>query len=169
MESKEGLALLERVAVALETIAQKLGDDGKPTPREPMIEQTRKTLLAKHEGQYITVDQARDALGLVDASAKAIGQIVTAAGFERKRWSDGVKFAICEPGGVVVAQHIKLPENIEDAIENARAAKKKNGKQLTPRQVLAGAYLMQGVNAKSSQITDAHCLELKRQYPDDFE
>jgi len=103
---------------------------------------------------------------MTDASSKAVGQVLAAAGFERRRWATGVRFAICEPGGNCSGSPITLPENLADAVEAARAALKNYGRKTDARGVIYGAYLMQGVTAKPSLVTAAHIEEVLRQYPE---
>jgi hypothetical protein len=159
------VSLLERIAASLEKIAA--SESGFTAgPHEPKSQQVRETLLQKFEGQYITVDQARVALGMDGSSSKAVGQVVSAAGFERRRWSSGVRFAICEPGGTCVGSPVVLPDNLEDAVAAAREAKAKFGRVTPAQGIIYGAYLMQGKSAKPSQVTEQHVAEVKRLYPE---
>lgn len=169
MDESKLLGLLERGVAALEAIAQHLGTGEMPTANEPMADQTRKILMSQFEGLYITIDQARDALKMHGASGKAVGAVVAAAGFERRRWSTGVRFAICEPGGTCVGAPVVLPDNLDYSVEMAKAAKEKDGRKITAEQVLYGAYLMAGKTAKPSQVTPQHVAEVKRLYPGLFD
>jgi len=159
-------ALAERFVIAVEKIADRLNAEHAPSVREPMTERTRETLLKRYEGTYITVDQAREELGMINASSKAVGAVLTAAGFERKRWSTGIRFAICEPGGTCVGAPVTLPDNLEESVIAARVAREKHGKTPTIQGIIYGAYLMQGVTAKPTQVTPAHIEEVKRRYPE---
>jgi hypothetical protein len=169
MDESKLLALIERGVIALEAIAQQSGGETVPTAHEPKAEQTRKTLMHRFEGQYISIEQARDALGMHGTSSKAVGMVVSAAGFERKRWATGVRFAICEPGGVCTGAPVVLPDNLDDAAQMAKEAKSKHGRKTTPEQVLYGAYLMSGKTVKPSQVTPQHIAEVKRLYPGLFD
>lgn len=170
MDESKLLALLERGVIALEAIARRSGNgEAVVSPHEPVAEQNRKTLLSRFEGLYITIDQARDALKMGGASSKAVGAAVSAAGFDRRRWSDGVKFAICEPGGTCVGAPVVLPDNLDESVQMAKAAKENHGRKITAEQVLYGAYLMAGKTAKPSQVTPQHLSEVRRLYPGLFE
>lgn len=164
---ERGVSAAERMAAALERIA-KGSAAGEIVTVEPKIDRVRDVLMARFKGTYVSVSQARDALGMTDASSKEIGKLLTAAGFERRRWAQGVRFAICEPGGVCVGSPVTLPDNLDESMQAARVAQERTGRKPTPEGVLYGAYLMQGVTAKSSQVTDQHIEEVKRLYPDDF-
>jgi len=71
------------------------------------MDHVRRVLIDRHEGQYVTIQQGRDALGLKDASAKAIGALLAEAGFERLRRSDGIRFGISKPGERVHRARVK--------------------------------------------------------------
>lgn len=159
-------SLLERIAIAVEAIAARESSYAADGSRAPVAERVRQTLLGRFEGLYITVDQAREALGMDGASSKAVAQTVAAAGFERRRWATGVRFAICEPGGTCAGSPVVLPENLEDAVQAARTAKSKFGRNTNASGVLYGAYLMQGHTAKPSQVTDQHIAEVRKLYPE---
>jgi hypothetical protein len=162
----EYLPVLERIAVALERIADGGNSLASAVPRESTADHARQTLLAKFEGMYITVDQGREALGMDGASAKAVGQAIAAAGFDRRRWSTGVRFAICEPGGHCSGSPVVLPDNLEAAVESARVARQKGKGNIDAKAILYTAYLMDGKQAKPSQVTPLHVAEVKRLYPD---
>jgi len=161
------LSLLERCAVALEKIAEGgFAHSSSPSVMDSTANQTRKILMGRFDGLYITVDQARDALGMTDASSKAVGRVVAAAGFERRRWANGVKFAICEPGGICAGAPVVLPDNLEESAVALRIARDKYGKPATAQAVIYGAYIMQGKTVKQNQVTPQHIAEVKRLYPE---
>ncbi|HEV2679426.1 MAG TPA: hypothetical protein VGV14_02905 [Rhodanobacter sp.] len=159
-------ALLERIAAALEKIAAQNASSTAPTAREPLTERTREIMLSMFHGVYVSVDEAREALGMTGASSKAVGQVLTAAGFERKRWASGVRFAICEPGGTCVGSPITLPDNLDASVAAAREAFKKTGRKTPIQGLIYGAYMMQGITPKPSQATQAHIDEVSKLYPD---
>lgn len=165
---QRGVVAAERMAAALERIA-KGAAAGEVTTVEPKIDRVHDILMGRFEGTYITIPQAREAIGMPDTSSKEIGKLLTAAGFERRRWSDGVRFAICKPGGVCVGSPVTLPDNLDQSMDAARVAQQRTGRKPTPEGVLYGAYLMQGVTAKPSQATDQHILEVRRLYPGEFD
>jgi hypothetical protein len=165
----EYLTLFKRAVDALERIADNLDRDGHhetPSVREPQSERTRDILMSKFEGLYITIEQAREALAMHDASAKAVGQVVAAAGFEKRRWASGIKFAICKPGGQCQGSPVVLPDNLDEAAAAARIGSRKSGRATDARGLLYGAYLMQGVTAKPSQVTRAHIEEAHKLFPE---
>lgn len=170
---QELMGVLDRIATALERIAESMEAGETLTPANPSKNADLRTcMLAKFAGQLVTIEEARDALGGTwqDASAKAIGQALSAAGFERRRWSTGVKYAINadgsrEAGGAPIA----MPERLHDSVEQAREAKTKFNKKLTAEDVLYGAYLLAGTPAKPNQVTPQHVAEVRRLYPNEFE
>ncbi|MDR3548462.1 MAG: hypothetical protein P4M11_09405, partial [Candidatus Pacebacteria bacterium] len=143
---ERGVSAFERMATALERIAK--GGSIPDTPViEPRIDRVRDTMMSRFKGAYVSVTQARDALGMHESSSKEIGKLLTAAGFERRRWAQGVRFAICEPGGVCVGSPVTLPDNLDESMQAARVAQERTGRKPSPEGVLYGAYLMQGVTA----------------------
>lgn len=170
---QELMVVLDRIAVALERIADSM-EAGEPlAPANPTKNADLRTcMLAKFAGQLVTIEEAREALGgtWLDASAKAIGQALSAAGFERRRWSTGVKYAINADGSREVGgAPIQMPAKLHESVEQAREAKAKFGRKLSAEQVLFAAYLLAGAPAKPNQVTAQHVAEVHRLYPNEFE
>lgn len=158
----ELLHTLKRIAVALETIAANGSFTAvNPGQSELTPEQFRARMVEAHNHELVTVDQVRATLDRSDLSNRAIGTLMRMAGFERRRFSEGVRYVIGEVNEGSPGRPLVMPTNMDQMIVEARKF---------PHNMVASKFL--GICMRQEgmalRITAAHIDALHARYPGEF-
>lgn len=125
----------------------------------------RAAVEAEFSGHEVSAADVRHRLAMDDVTTMEVGRRLTAAGFPKRRKSDGVRYRIGVPAGepARLGRPVEMPADIEMTMQRVRGQWEQlglMGKRLAP------AYGVLRENYPDRRPTPAQCAELARMYPD---